>query len=131
MRKLTKEQLEQRSKMIATLHERKAELEEAIGTFNSTMADAGAGVTDAVAALNEAIAEAESFRSDIHSAMEDYTNDKSDKWKESEAGERYQNWMDGWADSLYDVDIDLPEALVDDPGCDAADSFEGMPEDME
>ena len=42
--------------------------------------------------------------------MEGYYEDRSEKWKESEAGEQYQEWTDAWS-NISDELPDVPEEV--------------------
>ena len=43
-------------------------------------------------AFNDALAAAREFTEEIHSEMETFYNEKSDKWQEGDAGSAYQSW---------------------------------------
>lgn len=53
-------------------------------------------------ALNDAISQFESFREDVRGDMESYASERSDRWRESDAGSAYDDWMAEWDEEVCD-----------------------------
>ena len=73
-------------------------------------------LSDAALAFNEARSAVDSFREDRLAEMEEWAEERSERWHEGEAGEAHQSWRDAW----------------DDEPCDEApDDFTEYPTEME
>jgi hypothetical protein len=115
MKRLDKDQSARHLELAAKLSDAREELNAAITEFN----DEVNGLFDKtikpkLEALNEAIGETNDFRIEVHSDMEAYQGEKSERWQESNAGVEYQEWMDQWEGEIDEVNIDEPED-IDEP----------------
>jgi hypothetical protein len=86
-------------------------------------------VESALLSLNEKIIEAEEWRGDMASEMQDYFDERSERWQESDAGSNYQDWLTEWGSELPEVELDAPED-VEMPEVEALDTLEGLPEEV-
>lgn len=68
-------------------------------------------IDDLHSQLNAAIEEAEELRDEIHTAMEEYYDARSEKWQEGETGEDYKEWMDEWETEFETVECDVSSNL--------------------
>jgi hypothetical protein len=70
---------------------------------------------------NTKIKELNQFIDDIRSDMQDYYDERSEKWQESDNGQMYQDWIDQWDNCYLEVDdfleVNIPEDfdLPDEP----------------
>lgn len=67
----------------------------------------------AIDLYNSAAREAEDFVKDVAQKFEDEFDDKSDKWKESEAGEAAREFIDEWLGADLDQ-VKAPRVLMPD-----------------
>jgi uncharacterized protein YukE len=110
VKKLSKVQIEARAGWQTQLAEVKSKLETAIDEFNGVVASEFEKVQTAREAYNEVIENLEAWRSDIHGDMETYQDERSDKWKEGDAGQNYETWMEAYGEELSTLDeFELPE----------------------
>lgn len=127
MNKLSKEQVAELASLSANVRTKLADLESAVDRYNSVIQDAK---EDAIAAHNElrdAVDEAAEFVGSLHSDMEGYFDDRSEKWQEGEKGRAYADWManfDSITDSVDDLELHDPVDMVD---CDLADEIDNLP----
>lgn len=156
MKRLNKKQLATKEDYISSINKLKAELETEIEIFNEVMAEAWSAVEtaietyDSVASetwsevdgkqkeLAATIQEANNFINEIHSDMESYYDDKSDRWYESERGESYLEWKDQWEEELEFEEVEQPGNLdfyqpdsIDMPEINAGEVLEELPEEPE
>lgn len=112
MKRLSKQQVAQHTALAEKLTEARDELNVAIGQFNEEVARLHAELlVPKVDAANAAIAEALSFAEEIHGDQESYHEERSDNWKEGEAGQAYEDWMSSWGDvvgGLDELDLEQP-----------------------
>ena len=112
MKKLTKNQIAQHTKLSAELHLAHDELEGAITKYNEKVAAAFAELEPVVAALNAKIFDANTFTKEIHDEQQSFFDEKSEKWQEGDAGSTYTDWMNTWEVSdLEEVELDIPGEL--------------------
>ena len=111
MKKLSKEQLKRHEELSAALHGAHEELDGAIKLFNETVAEAFGKLATYVEEFNSKVIDANTFVEEIHTEQEAYEGDKSDKWRESDAGSAYADWMSAWEISIEEVELDEPPEL--------------------
>ena len=61
--------------------------------------------------LNGTIEAANEWRNNIHSEMENYYDERSEKWQEGDAGSAYSDWKDNYGNEFDAVEIELPDEL--------------------
>lgn len=111
---------------IRTAH---SELETAIADYNATMEGAKDVVQGKLNELNVKIHEAKDWAEGIASDMQEYYDEKSERWQEGENGENYSNWKDGYENlDTDDVEITFPDEL-EVPECAVADDLESLPDE--
>lgn len=107
-------------------------LMDAINKHNDKVSELFAEVEEAVDEYNSAVEDAEQFRTDITSEMEDYRADRSEKWQESDAGQQYQEWVSAWEEELRVIEISRPDPIdADEPEALSLDDFEDAAESLE
>lgn len=95
MKSLNAQMKKDKAAHIEMLRRLAAEVEEAISTVNGLIRD-----------YNEALEEARDWRDDLTGQMQDFYDDKSDKWQEGEAGSDYMTWKDEWEAADLDGEVD-------------------------
>jgi uncharacterized protein YukE len=112
MKKLNKEQLKAKNDYSKKVIDNFTKLEKAIADFNAKVAEAFMEVSVAVDDYNGVVEEANGWLADLQSEMQSYADEKSDKWREGDAGQAYESWMSEYEGAeLNAVEISEPEAL--------------------
>jgi hypothetical protein len=86
-------------------------------------------MNDKIRVYNSLLEDARELRDGVVADMEEYMGDRSDRWRESEASQTYEEWKSAWEYAELD-DVDMPDFEVDDlPGqeSDHADALENLP----
>ena len=130
MKQLSKTESEQKSKIADQLRKCETELSIKIAAFNNNIEGLFDAVVGAQNELNEAINEANEFLADIHSAQEEFVSERSEKWAETEPGERYAAWMELFGESFGEVELDAPPN-IDEPDLDFGDRLDDLSESPE
>lgn len=99
MLKLTREQVTQKEAMLETLREIISEGGLIAG--ERTTFDDFRGILGKAATLAEDV---RNFVSDVNGEQQDYFENRSERWKESESGNQYEMWVAAWEE--FDSDID-------------------------
>lgn len=114
MKKLSKEQLETKRDLIARLKENHEGLDDKLSAILSEIDEFNNSIDE----FNYLVDEVESFIDEITSDQTNYFSDRSEKWQESEAGERYAEWMLEWEEAYTSLErierIDYPIDSLDD-----------------
>jgi hypothetical protein len=157
MKKLDKATLASRDEILARLQTQFSDLEAAVQGFNTVMEGAWAAVEEAMQAYNaklddewgnglqpvietynEAVADANAWKQDVAAAIQEYMDERSDKWQQSEAAERYSTWRDEFDHEFDSFNEDRPEDLsIEQPDeigfeiDDIAELMEQLPEELE
>lgn len=104
MKKLTKKQADEQSQIAS-------DLEEAHNEYAA-----------ALEKLNTEIRTAIEFRDEIVATQDEYISNRSERWAESETGEQYIAWKDGWEqfelEEIEEAEIDYDgfRELASEPG---------------
>lgn len=131
MKALKVAQQKSKSQCVLDLEQAKQALENEIEDFNAEKSRLYQKVADALEKYNEALNEAREFTTDIHSEMEEYYENRSDRWKEGDAGSNYQTWMDEWANIDLD-EISLEEvADLEMPDMEHYSELDNLPDEVE
>lgn len=128
MKKLDKELIAKRDSLVKNLREAAGELETAVSEFNDALDDLKLRLQEKIDDYNMVLQEADSWRADVTGAMEEYYDERSDKWQDSPAGDAYSAWISEYQQlDLDEIDIDMPDN-VDMPDVSNADEIENLPE---
>lgn len=92
MKKLSADQEGKREAFANDLDKLFDELKEAHGKFEDVVSEYNIAVT----AINEKISDIKEFVTEITTDIQQFIDDKSEKWQEGDAGESYGNWRDAW-----------------------------------
>lgn len=111
-RELTSAQLAERTRITDVLIEAYDELDKAVEAYNSAMEELQAPVNTALEALNGALSDARALRDEIVSDADEYIENRSEKWQESETGQEVRAYKEQWEYAeLDDKEIEFPEAI--------------------
>lgn len=112
MRRLSKQELQQRDEFADALETSRNKLCDAVDKFNSKITELYEPVAGLVEEYNGIAADAQNWRDDILSQMDDYMSERSEKWLESDTGQAYQEWKDSWESlSIEQFNIEQPEGI--------------------
>src|SRR5215510_15034516 len=125
MQALSKAQLVTLKTLFETLTTRYEAFEEAVDDFNATQAEAWNEVLAAEEAYNEAVTTANEWLGEVKEAIEEYVNERSEKWQESDRGQAYAAWLEAFSVELEESDLSEPAELTLD-----VDNAAGMLEDL-
>jgi uncharacterized protein YukE len=125
VKKLTKDQIAQHTKLSAELNDVREKLEAAVKRFNEKVAVEFSELETIVEALNEKTSEANAFIEEIHDEQESFYDERSEKWQEGDAGSAYSDWMSTWEISIEPIELmDLPAQDV--PQIEGLEDFESL-----
>jgi DNA repair exonuclease SbcCD ATPase subunit len=103
---------------------RKAQHKELVGRLTEASAAIEAAVSElneAIGKFNEALDDARALRDEVAGDIQDYIDDKSERWQEGDTGREWSAWKDAIEgidlDDVDEVDVDVPDV----------DPFETMP----
>lgn len=112
MKRLSKHELKQRDEFADALEKARDKVCDAVDDYNHKIAELWTPVSEALEAYNSIAADAQSWREDIVSQMDDYLGERSERWLESDAAQAYQEWKDSWESlSIETFDVAQPEGI--------------------
>lgn len=120
MKSLSKKDELEREAIVKSLRRLADKAKEAIEDLNHEIEIANICIRE----YNEAVLSAARFRDTIVKKMQDYVDEHSDAWEESEAGEEYLAWKASWEELDFEG-ID-PVEEIDPPEIDNAESLEEL-----
>src|ERR1700722_2892109 len=126
MKRLDKKQKARHEELSQKLTETHDELNEAILVFNAKVSALHAELlAPKVAAVNEVITAANLFAEEINAEQVDYYDERSDAWREGDAGSEYESWKDSWELELEELSLEEPTPLDEvDPDVEAFTNLE-------
>lgn len=114
MQKLSKQQSERLATLCGELREAEDEVNDAFDTLDSCVSE-----------YNQKADEVNEFLREVEGDIDNYINEQSEQWQESERGEAYSSWLEEWALSVDPIEVERPEIPID------VDTVEGLPEEPE
>lgn len=126
MKKLSTTDESRRAELVADLNEKAEALRAAFAEVNGEIE---AKLGPAIDAYNAALAAALEWRDQMVGDMESYADERSDQWRDGDAGQAYDGWKTEWEAINLD-DIDKPEEF-DEPDLPHADELAGLPGEPE
>lgn len=112
MKRLSKQELQQRDDFVEELEAARNILCDAVDEYNTKIAELWTPVSEALEKYNGIAADAQNWRDEIVSQMDDYLSERSEKWLEGNTGQAYQEWKDSWESlSIETFDIEQPEGI--------------------
>lgn len=128
--KLSKQQAAEKAALVTKLQDAERVLDEKIDEFNAAVSKAWSEIVgQALADHKLALEEAKEFCEDIANDVQNYFDDKSEKWQEGDRGSAVQAMADEWSGVDLDQDeMDEPDR-VDPPSYQHSNDLEGLPEE--
>lgn len=118
MKRLSKDDQATRQEHVDNLNEAADAVREAVAEVNALI---DSKLNPAILAYNDRASDAAAFRDEIVGQMDEYVDKRSDKWRESEAGESYEAWKNDW-ESLDTNELSEAE-LIEEPDMEFADEL--------
>jgi len=126
MKALNQEQTKRKGELIDEIRTAHNELDTAVQAYNTAMAAEKIKVEEKLETLNEKIRDSKEWLGDVHSDMDSYFDERSEKWQEGENGQNYSTWKDTYDQvTTDDVTIDFPDDL-DLPDCETPSEMEDL-----
>lgn len=92
MKKLSKDELKIKSDLENDFHQKSKVINELWGAYE----DAVNALNEAIADLNGTVTDMNTFKDEIVQQMDDYFDEKSEKWQEGDTGSAYSEWKGEW-----------------------------------
>jgi len=110
--------------IVKELETMREKINDRIHQVNNYINESIDSINDLVEQFNHKISEADTVRYDIYTKIEDYLETRSEKWKESDRGNSFENWAHEWSwnfkpassifhEPLEEVDIEHIQAIID------------------
>jgi hypothetical protein len=125
--KLNKQQLAECDTVAADFRKTAHVLNIATVAFNQAIEPLCQAVGEAVEAYNGILENARTLASSVTEVAQAKFDAKSEKWQESDKGIQVRIWIEQWEMSLDDVDLELPEPLIEIDPDEQAGQIEGAP----
>jgi hypothetical protein len=93
MKRLSKDQKQQRADLVTRLNDAAEAVRAALAAVNAEIAGK---LNSAIENYDLVVSVVEAFRDEIVSEMEHYASDRSDRWQKSETGQRHEAWKQEW-----------------------------------
>lgn len=126
---LSKQQLAAKAKLYNDLIAAREAVEAAVVEFNETVQEAMPPVAEAVDRYNTAVQAAAELAEEVASDIQNFIDDKSEKWQESDRGQEYATWAEEWnsPDLFEEVKIEFPSEL-ETPEMEHGDTLDVLPD---
>lgn len=128
MKRPTNDQIRQLRNHSKKLEELEKKIEAGIRKYNQTLSELFNQIQADKQDYESELEETNEFLESVHSEMQEYFDERSEKWQESEKGSAYQDWMDEWNSPLNEVELPEPQELLIE-GLDAAEILDNLPEE--
>ncbi len=116
-RNLNEEESQIQRQLLNQLKDKGDVLNEAIAEFNSQLEEAitklWGQVENAVEEYSEVASKANGFVQKIQKEQQQYYDDREEKWKESDAGNSYQDWISAWEIEVEEIALNSPSLEVE------------------
>jgi uncharacterized coiled-coil DUF342 family protein len=116
-RNLNDQELQIQSQLLNQLKDKGNVLNEAIEEFNSQLEEAitelWGRVESAIEEYNEVASKANEFVGKIQEEQQQYFDGREEKWKESDTGNSYQDWMNAWEIEVEEIALNSPSLEVE------------------
>ncbi len=130
MKKLSKADEEKKYNLLSQLRDAERKVNDEIAKYNDKLVLLKLPVEVAIANMNEVVESINGFLEDLYTEVNNYYDERSEKWQESDVGQAYLEWRDKLQETLEDVSIELPER-IDDLEYDPINDFEEIPNSPE
>lgn len=113
MKKLTKDQWVQITEAMDACNKQGDQLHAAVHAYNETVDRARADLGNCLNSYNESVAALREIYNDLSGQAQEYYEERSEAWQDSDAGTTYAEWIEQLADvdGLDGVDLELPEDI--------------------
>lgn len=130
MKALIKAQKTERDALLSILRDRMTDLQDDVATFNDGVAALLANLQVGVDNYNEASDSVKGWLESVRESIQEYVDDRSEKWQESDKAQEYQDWLEAYAVDLEDFNLpDIEPVSLDDLE-DYAETIEQLPEEV-
>ena len=121
MKRLNQEQRNEWERLAQAMERARERLEPLVDQWNDMAEDESPGRATEVSQATEAAWNAwasaaedvKAFADGIRNEAQDYFDERSERWQESEKGEEYSAFIDSWGE-VADMDVETLEHAVDD-----------------
>jgi hypothetical protein len=127
--KLTTSEREERAFLAEKLSDSGEEFTAAIERFNETVREAWLHIIEAQARYNAVVEESEAFVSRIYEPHLAAYEAKTERWQESEAGEKVSVWLEEWDTELDTIDLEPPDPIEADETEENYQRFKALPDE--
>lgn len=111
MKRISKSDAQRKLELADKLEKAHSVLDNAISVFNERVTELWPSVTEAIETYNQVAQEVNGFKADIAGAIESYMDDRSDKWREGDAAQSYEEWKSAWEEDIEEAEIDDPDTV--------------------
>lgn len=109
MKRLGRPDVLRHADLVARVTVARDALNAAIREYNRQVKDMHAVLlVPKVQEVNDAVEACNAFVDEVHSDQENYYEDRSDNWREGDAGQSYSDWMSSW-------ELELDELALEEP----------------
>lgn len=127
MKNLTREQFQMKMHFAQLLSEAGEDIHEAVNRFNEHLNTAAAEIETLQGRYNELVQEAQGFMEGVRDEQESYSSERSDRWREGDAGQAYEEWVTAWGVDLEEIEVPLSDEIEDTP-LDAVEALRDLPD---
>lgn len=111
MKKLSKAQQEEKAKLLGELEDAFGDVENAISDLNEKVKEMWGDVEDRVSDYNAVVEKANEFIGTVAESMQEYADERSEKWQESDAASSFAEWQGQWEEQLEDLELFAPDEI--------------------
>jgi hypothetical protein len=111
MKRLTAADLKRRDAIVVSIRTAEENLNTAVSTYNDAVAAAWADLAPVIDTYNEAVNDGGGFAQDMEASITEYIDERSDKWRESDAAESYETWRAAWELQPDEIGTEEPTPL--------------------
>lgn len=126
MKTLSKAQRTELQTLSTKLQEAFYNLEDTVDKYNGEMESQWELVESALESYNDVVSEVSGFKDDVAGQIQEYIDERSEKWPETDNGQAITSWHDEVENfETEPLELESPESLSVDQNCDLSD----FPED--
>lgn len=126
MHKLSKDDLKRKSDLIDSYNKAKEAVEEKFKEYEAFVES----INEEIRAFNEVVEEMQGWTEDIANEIQEYVDERSDNWRDSDKGQAIGDWLTEWQNFSIDT-IDELRAEDVAPDFPDTDEFENLPDEAE
>ena len=129
--KLNKAEIKERDELVFELRKASNKINVAIAAYNEAVAAQRDILTLAVDRYNGLVDDVSAFVGEVTERIDEYIDDKSEKWRDSDKGEVLNEFKNTWGNwSCEEYELEVPDDIAfEEP--DHADELENLPFDSE